>query len=139
SPEAHWRVPFRLRDLTAFLRAAGLWPGGGTISNAARRGSAVIVSGHATRRSVGVSDFRDALNEWAPCLEPGRFPSRSSHGGRLPQAVPSIWFSIAQRHGTVTVAGRGWGHGVGMVQWGAYGKARRGLSAAQILARYYGG
>jgi hypothetical protein len=26
-----------------------------------------------------------------------------------------------------------------MVQWGAYGKARRGLSAAEILATYYGG
>jgi hypothetical protein len=26
-----------------------------------------------------------------------------------------------------------------MVQWGAYGKARRGLSADQILAFYYGG
>ena len=26
-----------------------------------------------------------------------------------------------------------------MVQWGAYGKARRGLSASDILAYYYGG
>ncbi len=26
-----------------------------------------------------------------------------------------------------------------MVQWGAYGKARRGQSAADILAYYYGG
>jgi hypothetical protein len=26
-----------------------------------------------------------------------------------------------------------------MVQWGAYGKARRGLTAADILAFYYGG
>jgi hypothetical protein len=26
-----------------------------------------------------------------------------------------------------------------MVQWGAYGKARRGWSAAEILAFYYGG
>jgi hypothetical protein len=26
-----------------------------------------------------------------------------------------------------------------MVQWGAYGKARRGLSAEEILAFYYGG
>jgi len=37
------------------------------------------------------------------------------------------------------VIGRGWGHGAGMVQWGAYGKARRGWSAARILAYYYGG
>ena len=26
-----------------------------------------------------------------------------------------------------------------MVQWGAYGKARRGLSSERILASYYGG
>ena len=35
--------------------------------------------------------------------------------------------------------GRGWGHGAGMVQWGAYGKAKRGYSAERILAYYYGG
>jgi len=35
--------------------------------------------------------------------------------------------------------GRGWGHGVGMVQWGAKGKADRGLSYQQILSYYYGG
>jgi len=39
----------------------------------------------------------------------------------------------------VIVTGRGWGHGAGMVQWGAYGKARRGLPADEILASYYGG
>jgi len=139
SPEAHWRVAIRLRDLTAFLRAGGLWSGRGPISTVARRGSDVVVSGHGTSRSVGESDFRNAVNEWAPCLEPGRFPSASSRGSRLPQAIPSIWFSVAQRHGSVVVTGRGWGHGVGMVQWGAFGKARHGLSASQILARYYGG
>ena len=37
------------------------------------------------------------------------------------------------------IDGRGWGHGVGMVQWGAYGKARAGWSASRILAFYYGG
>jgi hypothetical protein len=44
----------------------------------------------------------------------------------------------ADGHGLV-VEGRGWGHGVGMVQWGAYGKAAKGWSASKILAFYYGG
>ncbi len=35
--------------------------------------------------------------------------------------------------------GRGWGHGVGMCQVGAYGLARQGLSYAQILKTYYSG
>jgi len=35
--------------------------------------------------------------------------------------------------------GRGWGHGVGMCQVGAYGLARQGWSAEQILKAYYTG
>lgn len=33
--------------------------------------------------------------------------------------------------------GRGWGHGVGMSQWGAEGYARHGYSYKRILAHYY--
>lgn len=35
------------------------------------------------------------------------------------------------------VQGHGWGHGVGLCQWGAAELARRGLSAPEILAVYY--
>ena len=35
--------------------------------------------------------------------------------------------------------GRGWGHGVGLCQWGAEGKARRGWSAERIIDFYYPG
>jgi stage II sporulation protein D len=35
--------------------------------------------------------------------------------------------------------GRGWGHGVGMCQNGAYGLARGGASYAEILKTYYTG
>ena len=38
-----------------------------------------------------------------------------------------------------TFVGRGWGHGVGMCQVGAYGLARQGWSAEQILKAYYSG
>ncbi|MGH3093846.1 MAG: SpoIID/LytB domain-containing protein [Gaiellaceae bacterium] len=33
--------------------------------------------------------------------------------------------------------GRGWGHGVGMSQWGAFGMAQGGSNYNQILAHYY--
>lgn len=35
--------------------------------------------------------------------------------------------------------GKGWGHGVGMSQWGAYGLAKQGKTFRQILAHYYQG
>ena len=37
------------------------------------------------------------------------------------------------------VVGRGFGHGVGMSQWGAYGLALQGVSYVQILRHYYRG
>ncbi len=40
---------------------------------------------------------------------------------------------------TVTFFGRGYGHGVGMSQYGARGRALAGQSAATILAHYYRG
>lgn len=40
---------------------------------------------------------------------------------------------------TVTLIGHGHGHGRGMGQWGAYGYARKGWTAQQILRHFYGG
>ena len=40
---------------------------------------------------------------------------------------------------TFVISGRGWGHGVGMAQWGAYGFAQHGASYRDILAHYYRG
>jgi stage II sporulation protein D len=37
------------------------------------------------------------------------------------------------------VRGHGWGHGVGMSQWGAYGFARAGSTYQKILSHYYQG
>ena len=139
SPLSHWVVKLRLNDVRRFLEAAGLWPEGRGISSVTREGSIVEVRGGGTRRSLDEADFRNAMNEWAPCFEPHRFPPRDPGGARLPTTVPSAWYSVASGKGPLVLTGRGWGHGVGMVQWGARGKAERGLSAAQILAYYYGG
>ena len=38
---------------------------------------------------------------------------------------------------TFVISGRGWGHGVGMAQWGAFGFAQKGASYQDILAHYY--
>jgi SpoIID/LytB domain protein len=45
------------------------------------------------------------------------------------------------KYGPVTfvVTGGGWGHGVGMSQWGAYGQALEGRTYRDILAWYYRG
>ncbi len=45
----------------------------------------------------------------------------------------------ARADSVLVVTGHGWGHGVGMSQWGAYGYALHGWSYRQILAHYYPG
>ena len=44
-----------------------------------------------------------------------------------------------KRVASFTFTGRGWGHGVGMCQFGAYGLAKQGLNVEQILKTYYTG
>ena len=38
---------------------------------------------------------------------------------------------------TWEIRGRGWGHGIGMSQWGAFGYAKKGRSWKQIVHHYY--
>ena len=134
SPTSRWSIRLPFEDLATFLHEAGEWPRDRTISSVGLDGTTIAVSGDGVARSVDLSAFRDAVNAWAPCLEPDRYPP-----GSLPVTIPSRWLTVSSEQDAVVVTGRGWGHGAGMVQWGAYGKALRGLSAADILAYYYGG
>jgi stage II sporulation protein D len=40
---------------------------------------------------------------------------------------------------TISFGGHGWGHGVGMPQWGAKARAQEGKTYDQILLYYYTG
>ena len=52
----------------------------------------------------------------------------------------SLNFNITVRPpGAVHLSGKGWGHGVGMCQWGAYGMAREGHRMDEILSVYFPG
>jgi stage II sporulation protein D len=51
--------------------------------------------------------------------------------------VKSLWMEIVPVGGGWLFTGNGYGHGVGMCQWGANGMARWGARYPEILARYY--
>lgn len=53
--------------------------------------------------------------------------------------LPSTSFALEMIGGVAVVRGMGNGHGVGMSQWGAIGRARAGQDARAILAAYYPG
>ncbi|HEY9869107.1 MAG TPA: SpoIID/LytB domain-containing protein [Candidatus Obscuribacterales bacterium] len=51
--------------------------------------------------------------------------------------LPSTNFNIGLAPDAYVLNGRGFGHGLGMSQWGARALAERGYNAAQILTYYY--
>jgi stage II sporulation protein D len=57
----------------------------------------------------------------------------------LASVIAAIAAGSACAASEAVITGRGWGHGVGMSQWGAYGYARHGWSWQRILAHYYPG
>jgi stage II sporulation protein D len=79
--------------------------------------------------ALPLSDFRAKVN--AAVAPPA---------GRA-RPVPSLQLVLRPDDGAsvATVEGRGYGHGIGMSQFGALGKALRGMKAPAILAAYYGG
>ena len=47
--------------------------------------------------------------------------------------------SISIHDGKIAFAGSGFGHGVGMSQWGAYKMADEGKNAEEIISHYFTG
>jgi len=64
---------------------------------------------------------------------------RSALGLREQLFVIDREYDDAGRVTEFTFVGRGWGHGVGMCQVGAYGLAKQGWTSEQILKAYYSG
>ncbi len=55
------------------------------------------------------------------------------------QFLPAPTGSTSAGENVFTVTGSGWGHSVGMSQWGAYAMAQQGKTFEQILTFYYPG
>jgi len=143
APLARWVARFPVDDLAAIFRAhthdgVPIWRG--NITGAQRSGGTIAISGSSDQAEQSLSDFRHTINAEAACLFPNRYPNPTGtqSGGRLPQAVPSTSFSLRVRDGAVVLRGSGWGHYVGMSQWGANSLAERGRGHGDILKHYYG-
>lgn len=54
-----------------------------------------------------------------------------------PQKLKSTFFTAKRDGKSLIISGRGWGHGVGMSQWGAKGRGEKGIKYDAILNYYY--
>lgn len=149
SPVYRWRVAFTLERLTKILRHSGTFAGRVTSVRTVAPADGgpypdVIVTGRKGGGRVSsrmiADDFRDGVRESGPALYPDLYPSLwPTTSGRLPETLPSERIVIRTTGNRVVVHGRGWGHGTGMSQWGAYGMAQQGATFDQILQHYYTG
>src|SRR4051812_12461368 len=53
--------------------------------------------------------------------------------------APTATTTVSTASSVIAFSGHGWGHGLGLSQWGAYGYAQHGWTFEQILAHYYTG
>jgi SpoIID/LytB domain protein len=96
--------------------------------------------GHVRRiavRSRGVSGRARVLEvqgEAGVAEVPGELRIR-----RLLGNLPSAMFLVEESAGGLLLRGGGWGHGAGMCQWGAVGRAEEGQGYREILRAYYSG
>jgi len=93
-----------------------------------------VVSRGASRRVI---DLEVIGTDGIAHVRGGRI--RSALGLREQLFVIDRKYDADGRVAAYVFTGRGWGHGVGMCQVGAYGLARQGLSYEQILKAYYTG
>ena len=116
----NWTASFTLQQVRQACIDAGVQVGTVTEFEIGERGESgravtFLVNGHevsapAFRLQIGASDLKSTLID-----------------------------SIEMTDSGITFTGSGFGHGVGMSQWGAYGMAENGASAEEIIQHYYTG
>lgn len=123
SPAYRWEYRMDAREgrrvaLTLGVRADGALRFESTGRSSTGRASRIRISSGGVSREISAAAFR-----------------REAGYSR----IKSLRMEIAPVGNGWVFTGRGYGHGVGMCQWGADGMAKRGKTFREILARYYPG
>ncbi len=157
SPFASWSWWLTSVTMQEVMEEAGLVSGrlldiSTTVTEDGEGPWTVQVSSEGGTRTVTTWELRGILNRAGPAVAPGLLPALRPDGPRYPQTILSPTFTMSSLEvpipsplgpvGSFTlyeVQGRGWGHLVGMSQYGAQAMAGRGSSASDILAHFYGG
>jgi stage II sporulation protein D len=88
-----------------------------------------------------------SVNERSPSGRPTRLLITGSKNAYIISAeaarkyfsLPSTNFNVTPLENAYVFTGKGFGHGLGLSQWGAKSLANHGYNAAQILCYYYNG
>jgi len=123
SPHYYWALDVKLADLAEVLKRNDVGVGSVTAIEVTERTPslrAAVVTVHGRRGIARLrgNDFRRMLGY---------------------DTFKSTLFAVAVDEQAAHFSGRGYGHGVGMCQWGAKGMAEQGYAARKIVEFYYPG
>ncbi|MBI4335906.1 MAG: SpoIID/LytB domain-containing protein [Candidatus Omnitrophica bacterium] len=123
SKHFNWKRKIKLNDMENALRKKGYNISSITSikiesRNTSNRINNLVIAHGAGESIISGKDFRTALG---------------------PNLLKSNNYNVALEGRTAVFKGIGWGHGVGMCQWGAYFMAKKGYKADSILKHYYPG
>ena len=95
-----------------------------------------------TIKSVKIAKKSPSGRAWQFAVDSSRgkmqIPGNNFRLALGPEALRSTLLTDIRKEGKyIQFEGHGWGHGVGMCQWGARGRALAGQSYEQILTTYY--
>jgi stage II sporulation protein D len=146
SPYHRWQVRFTREEFDEVLGAGERLAAVTPVVDVRRVGAVddhhatVVVTGAGDEVEVTALELRDFVSRVAPGRFADRFPSARADGlRRLPSTLPSSRYAVAVTDDEVVFEGQGWGHGVGMGQYGARGRALDGHDHTEILTAYYRG
>ncbi len=147
SPFHRWTATFTRAEFDEILSRGETLAAAVPVADVQRLGATddpgariAVVGADGTEVDVDARDFQRFVSSVAPQRFPDRFPQLRDDGrSRLPSTIPSSRFAIRFGDDEVVLDGQGWGHGVGLGQYGARGRAEDGQDHRQILAAYYNG
>ncbi len=145
SPFTSWHYTLPLDALVEIMRAGGIPLGGvdqvrTTVTEDGGGPYRVRFQTDTGVVEVNINEVQAALNVHGPRLYPELLPAFRPDGYRYPQVALSPTFTVrSSANGTVSVNGEGWGHQLGMSQYGAQAMAFNGSSYRDILAHFYSG
>ncbi len=123
SPAYRWTEKIRYTDIKKAFTKAGI--NTGTITKVSAKGRTksgrlrqIILHAKPRNMKMPATEFRKIIGS---------------------QKIKSTWFRVKNAGGKLLLAGRGYGHGVGMCQWGAKGMAEKKWGFKKILHYYYAG
>ena len=101
------------------------------------------INGKSVSSLYGVSYLYGASKLFATVVTPTAAataaPATAAPTAAPPSAAPSAPTGTVTLPSSITIHGRGYGHGVGLSQHGANGRALEGQKAPEIIAHYYRG